>query len=55
MSYTSLQVLSASIAAVLFGAVIVATTAYLLWPGNSEKFKRAASQPLNQDTLENGS
>jgi cytochrome c oxidase cbb3-type subunit 4 len=30
---------------VLFGAVVI----YALWPGNRDKFKRAAHTPLNEE------
>lgn len=49
MSYQSLQVLASAASATIFLTVIVVMLVYAFWPGNAQKFERAARQPLEDD------
>ena len=53
MSYAEVTHLAQTWGLVLLAILFVGAVIYALWPGNREKFKRAAETPLARDD-ENG-
>jgi cytochrome c oxidase cbb3-type subunit 4 len=49
MMYETVVTISQTIAMLFFLGLFVAVVAYALWPGNRDKFKRAARLPLEND------
>jgi cytochrome c oxidase cbb3-type subunit 4 len=49
MNYAQVSQFAQTWGLVLLALLFACAVAYALWPGNREKFKRAASTPLEKD------
>jgi cytochrome c oxidase cbb3-type subunit IV len=47
--YAYLAGLAQQLGLIYFVAIFAGVCIYALWPGNRERFERAASAPLNED------
>jgi cytochrome c oxidase cbb3-type subunit 4 len=47
--YAYLAGIAQSVGLIYFVGIFAIVCAYALWPSNGERFKRAASTPLNED------
>lgn len=46
MDYETMVTVTQSLALIFFFTLFVVVVAYVFWPGNKDKFERAARQPL---------
>ena len=51
MTYETIVTVTQTLSLLFFVALFIAVVAYALWPGNREKFKRAARLPLESADL----
>ncbi len=49
MTYQSIAVMSQLTAMAIFGTVLAGVLIYTFWPGNKDRFERAARRPLDND------
>lgn len=50
MDYLAIEKISQIFALIFFLSLFVAVCIYTFWPGNKERFEKAAELPLNDDT-----
>jgi cytochrome c oxidase cbb3-type subunit 4 len=49
MTFESVSAIAPVVAMLIFATLFAVAIAYALWPGNRDRFKRAAESPLNDD------
>ena len=49
MTYETIAPIAQVIAMAIFVALFAGAVAYALWPGNKDRFRRAAESPLHDD------
>ncbi len=51
MDYEAIVTITQSLALIFFIILFVIVVAYVFWPGNKDKFERAAQQPFDRDGM----